>query len=383
MGMGETTRKQQHEAAIRTLARDIAKNGASPGVVLSLFKAYAFAAGVAKGEGGGWIYPYGRDHLAINGWRKFAEHLLDDRANFGEQTDALIAKMGEARAYANSIEVGTGTMPLADPVGAGEYIAKRLAGPATAEIDPLIGARVSVVGEHAGRGRIETMNPTTGQPYVGFDDGRRAHVHPLSVTVIDESAEPGYVPHSTAGRVKFGGTVFAVGDRVICTGSPSDGTRWRIDRIYVPTDREPFAGLTDPDDTKPGTRGTALRLGLLAHADATPSGGRTLADVFRDGEQLLGKLREEIAAAQPADTDPATDDSVSDLVDRIVRRSQYLALREVLDVLDGWIKGNAENAEGGVGELEAVHRFHSQDIRHMINDAARELGVPEPYRGNR
>jgi hypothetical protein len=84
--------------------------------------------------------------------------------------------------------------------------------------------------------------------------------------------------------------------------------------------------------------------------------------------------------AVPARPDPATDDDVHELVDRIIRRSHYVALKVVLKQLDGWIAGNLENVEGGIGELEAVHRFHTQDVRRMVNDAARELRVPEPYR---
>jgi hypothetical protein len=104
-------------------------------------------------------------------------------------------------------------------------------------------------------------------------------------------------------------------------------------------------------------------------------------DVMAALAALTEAVRAELSAS-PVPADPATDDEVSELVDRIVRRSQYQALKAVLEALDGWIAGNLENVEGGIGELEAVHRFHAQDVRRMVNDAARELRVPEPYRAD-
>jgi hypothetical protein len=57
---------------------------------------------------------------------------------------------------------------------------------------------------------------------------------------------------------------------------------------------------------------------------------------------------------------------VSQLVDRIVRRSQYEALKAVLDVLDGWLD-------------DGCLSFTPVDVRRIVNDAALELRVPEPY----
>lgn len=62
------------------------------------------------------------------------------------------------------------------------------------------------------------------------------------------------------------------------------------------------------------------------------------------------------------------------------------ALRAMLETLDGWIEGAQENhaALGHRGENtgeECWRTFAPADIRRMINDAARELGVrefPEP-----
>jgi hypothetical protein len=58
------------------------------------------------------------------------------------------------------------------------------------------------------------------------------------------------------------------------------------------------------------------------------------------------------------------------------------ALAIVRAVLDDWIKGARENHEAMGHRAEPVgsecwRSFHPQDIRNMINDAARELGLTE------
>ena len=58
------------------------------------------------------------------------------------------------------------------------------------------------------------------------------------------------------------------------------------------------------------------------------------------------------------------------------------ALSALLRVLDDWIGGARENHvalehRGESRGSECWTRFHPQDIRHMVNDAAREVGVPE------
>lgn len=103
-----------------------------------------------------------------------------------------------------------------------------------------------------------------------------------------------------------------------------------------------------------------------------------------DAESWIKQAVARAMAEQPtAVTDPATDDSVPDLVDRIVRRAQYVALRTTLEVLDGWIKGAEANHDANAhrGETDPCwEQFAPEDIRSMVNDAARELKVPEPWR---
>lgn len=65
---------------------------------------------------------------------------------------------------------------------------------------------------------------------------------------------------------------------------------------------------------------------------------------------------------------------------RVVKRAKYDALRTMLDVLNGWIEGAHENADAGSGSHAEAEQFHAEDIRRMVNDAAREHHVREPYR---
>lgn len=106
-------------------------------------------------------------------------------------------------------------------------------------------------------------------------------------------------------------------------------------------------------------------------------------------EDLIEHLRREIEAAQPQPADPATEDDSNELLDRIVRRSQYTALKAMLSVLAGWVEGARGNCEAvGHGRASAHNgglicgeQFDIDDIRNMINDTARELGTAQPWTG--
>jgi hypothetical protein len=67
---------------------------------------------------------------------------------------------------------------------------------------------------------------------------------------------------------------------------------------------------------------------------------------------------------------------------RIVRRAQYEAFRAVLCVLDGWVAGALENHEAmSHRDDDCCRAFGVDDIRRMVNDAARELDVRRPWNG--
>lgn len=78
----------------------------------------------------------------------------------------------------------------------------------------------------------------------------------------------------------------------------------------------------------------------------------------------------------------AVDLDADDMAGRIVRRAQYEALRAVLGSLDGWVAGARENHEAlGHRDFDCCETFHPNDIRRMVNAAARELGVRRPWNG--
>jgi hypothetical protein len=86
--------------------------------------------------------------------------------------------------------------------------------------------------------------------------------------------------------------------------------------------------------------------------------------------------------------DPATvEETYDELAERIVRRAQYVALRTMLKVVEGWREGARENHDGmghrgeNAGE-QCWEHWHSSDIRTMVADAARELHVPDPNDGH-
>jgi hypothetical protein len=91
----------------------------------------------------------------------------------------------------------------------------------------------------------------------------------------------------------------------------------------------------------------------------------------------------------PASPEPPAID-VHNPTSTVDKASASLGLYTLLTVLDDWIEGAHENHEAlehrgreNVGE-ECWRSFAPSDIRNMINDAARELGLgefPTPERG--
>lgn len=90
-------------------------------------------------------------------------------------------------------------------------------------------------------------------------------------------------------------------------------------------------------------------------------------DIDRKAESLEDPA-ELVKAYQP---EPAATDKVAVL----------LALHTMLGVVESWVQGARENHEGlGHRDPGCCSTFHPDDIRNMINDAARELGIDEPWK---
>lgn len=94
---------------------------------------------------------------------------------------------------------------------------------------------------------------------------------------------------------------------------------------------------------------------------------------------LLGVILAEqdskvIDLAAPADPKPL------EVMRRLIAQSQ--ALYAMLTTLDGWIQGAKENHEGMGHRSESTgsecwRTFDPMDIRRMVNDTCRELGISE------
>lgn len=106
-------------------------------------------------------------------------------------------------------------------------------------------------------------------------------------------------------------------------------------------------------------------------------------------DAILGKMP---AVPQPDPRSVASTPVPPAVVDRggplgaAGQRGASRALARLLDALDGWIEGARANHDAldhrgeNIGD-ECWTRFHPSDIRAMVNDAAREVGVAEPWTG--
>lgn len=96
-------------------------------------------------------------------------------------------------------------------------------------------------------------------------------------------------------------------------------------------------------------------------------------------EDYIGAFEADHAEALAWDEHVASEG----LTVRIVRRAQYDALRAVLSALDGWERGTLQNHEAmSHRDDDCCRAFAPDDIRRMVNDAARELDVRRPWNGD-
>lgn len=164
------------------------------------------------------------------------------------------------------------------------------------------------------------------------------------------------------------------------------GDRVTIDRLGEPAGREWTVVTTEPDgcwavlsrriegSTVATTSVPVKRLRLATSAPVATSQPAT--------SQITGKEFEARIAEHPIENLGVLNDA---LIDRIVRRARYDALRAFLRVLASSVEAAQENNRGlgyrdedrpvGVTELAAAV------IRDMVNETARELGVREPWAG--
>lgn len=131
----------------------------------------------------------------------------------------------------------------------------------------------------------------------------------------------------------------------------------------------------------------------LPAADMTPLAAT--ADDLAEVSKRVAEIAAHLATAQPAASRAAAvtvvvgdecdlltlTEAQEHLAKRIVRRAVYDTGKALLDVLEGWIEGAAENTAAGMGPRDAdPEQFHADDIRRMVNDACRVMGAPEAWR---
>jgi len=110
--------------------------------------------------------------------------------------------------------------------------------------------------------------------------------------------------------------------------------------------------------------------------------GVPLALLAPPSEQRATDLSDVLATLAAADPDGPDLARLNEaLLKRAIRRAAYDMGKALLDVLDGWIEGQQENHEAmGHRDTDCCDTFEPDDIRRMVNDAARVMGAPEPYR---
>lgn len=94
--------------------------------------------------------------------------------------------------------------------------------------------------------------------------------------------------------------------------------------------------------------------------------------------EILDRMPERKAPAAPEPARPVAPHSLAEEG----RQAASLALYTMLTVLDGWIEDAHSNHEaldhrGESTDAQCWTQFHPVDIRAMVNDAARELGLSE------
>lgn len=176
-----------------------------------------------------------------------------------------------------------------------------------------------------------------------------------------------------ADRQRYASTLRALRDRGFSYYDPQSGSPYLTPRgeevvkllnLVPPTATAPAAAPVAFDGTVAGAVAViSAALGIQPPPPPAPPGAR---DVFIGDEAALSTL--------------VTADR--DLTTRVVERAQYVAFKEVLAALDGWVEGARDNHEGldhgaeNTGE-ECWKTFHIEDIRNMVADTARLLGVRE------
>jgi hypothetical protein len=403
-------------AELISLAETVVGSSGAPSPDLNRFRRYAETAGVEI-RAGGWVYLPGATKAIAQGWKGFAEVIIDNLSTGVQRTaDAMAAWIQAADGASSDLREDGG----------------RLLRSATDD-DSLIGKFVQIAGDDPMVGLVVALSDDTRIVHVDVD-GRRvptrsenvsllADVQPdftrNDVVVIDgpgerrrwivygfrcasdglyaqlKSEEPlpsgkhltsaarvdqvSKVATSQTAMSQVSGPVvrlagFALGDKVVVRDG--DGRVWKIVKLAPATERAEAFAILEYGTAVDGSN-AAFRLSRLAHAEASvpggddgctlvarPTPGRMLHQQV-DGRglrpappvDLLAEFRALLdKAVKVAEAKPPQADLADvEVVGRIVRRAKYEALHAMLEILGGWVTGAQENCEAMEHGSAACH----------------------------
>lgn len=339
-------------AELMNIARAVMRSSGAPDRDLYLLRGYAERAGVEM-RGGGWVYLPGARKAIAQGWRGFAEVVVDNLTTGVQRVvDSMseVVRSDTAKAERREAQRKLATSQAATLQAANEAEALRLE---AERIEP--GDLVTVDGADPRVWRVERFEPSngysTGEPWAAL-------VHASGTRT---SVPVKRLSHATA-------TEIMGAKRAAATGSTPELVHYMSEYLLDACEQAP--------------RGQRLVVTPVA-ADITCEPCKLIAAGEDRPPTIIGQGE---FMARTADMDlPSLHDLDRDLMSRIVRRARYDVLRSMVNVVAGWIEGAQGNHEalGHRGEPlggECWRSFAPDDIGRMINDAAREANCPEPYR---
>lgn len=163
----------------------------------------------------------------------------------------------------------------------------------------------------------------------------------------------------------------------------SDG-RWRakhdgrrIAGIPITTTKRQLEGLVQAFHDE--------RLVAAAPVTAPDASGVLRASIERHlreaTDAVVASMRADLATAIEVPGADLTDLATAEakLRDRIIRRVRYDVLVEISESIDAWVQQARENSEAGVGHRDDSEIFHRDDVRSVLADTARTLGLGDHW----
>lgn len=170
----------------------------------------------------------------------------------------------------------------------------------------------------------------------------------------------------------------AAGDRLSMAVTPS-GAR-KIAEHLAARRSAPPAPCPHPSSARQRPRDVWHPDVCGACGETLPDADKTLVTPTDHANALARRIVEVLSVEQPPPADPVTEDTVPELVDRIVRRAQYEALKTFRTVLSDSVEIAEENCRSmheGTHDVRDCSTFTPSDVALMIDAVAVELRVPK------